>query len=73
MPMDFPKKFELDPLPLEKEFKALSIKRRLNELPREELEAFLSESLVLLTKLAHQVTQLRDYVQEIEEGKNEQL
>lgn len=71
--MDFPKKFELDPLPLEKEFKALSIKRRLNELPREELEAFLSESLVLLTKLAHQVTQLRDYVQEIEEGKNEQL
>ena len=69
--MDSPKKFELDPLPLEKEFRTLSIKRRLSDLSREELEDFLSESLALLTKLTHQMTQLRDYIQEMEEGKSE--
>ena len=68
--MDSPKKFEMDPLPLEKEFRAMSIKRRLSELSREELEEFLSESLALLTKLTHQMTQLRDYVIEMEEGKS---
>ena len=68
--MDSPKKFELDPLPLEKEFRTLSIKRRLSELSREELEEFLSESLALLTKLTHQMTQLRDYIEEME-GKSE--
>jgi hypothetical protein len=68
--MDSPKKFELDPLPLEKEFRTLSIKRRLGDLSREELEDFLSESLALLTKLTHQMTQLRDYVEEME-GKSE--
>ncbi len=68
--MDSPKKFELDPLPLEKEFRTLSIKRRLSELSREELEEFLSESLALLTKLTHQMTQLRDYIEEVE-GKSE--
>lgn len=69
--MDLQRNFKLDPLPLEKEFRALSIKRRLSELSREELENFLSESLALLTKLTHQVTQLRDYIQELEEGKIE--
>ena len=64
--MDSPKRFELDPLPLEKEFRTLSIKRRLSELTREELEEFLSESLALLTKLTHQMSQLRDYVMELE-------
>ena len=69
--MDSPKKFELDPLPLEKEFRTLSIKRRLGDLSREELEDFLSESLALLTKLTHQMTQLRGYIQEMEEGKSD--
>jgi hypothetical protein len=55
-------KFELEPLPLETEFKVLSIRRRLNELSREELEEFLTEALSLLTRLAHQTTQLRDYI-----------
>jgi hypothetical protein len=64
--MDSPKKFEMSPLPMEKEFRVLSIRRRLHELSREELEEFLTESLSLLTKLAHQVTQLRDYVEELE-------
>ncbi len=67
--MDSSSDFELTPLPIEKEFRVLSIRRRLNELSREELEEFLTESLSLLTKLAHQVTQLRDYVEKME-GKN---
>lgn len=65
------KKLKIDPLPLESEFRVLSIKRRLHELSREELEEFLTESLRLLTTLAHQVTQLRDYI-ENQEGKSTQ-
>jgi hypothetical protein len=68
--MDSPKKFELSPLPLESEFRILSIRRRLHELSREELEEFLTEALAIMTKLAHQVTQLRDHVEELE-GKSE--
>lgn len=64
--MDLPEKFQMTPLPIEKEFRVLSIRRRLNELSREELEEFLTESLSILTRLAHQVTQLRDYVEELE-------
>jgi hypothetical protein len=41
-------------------------------LSREELEEFLVESLSTMTKLAHQVTELREYI-ECLEGKNEQL
>jgi hypothetical protein len=68
--MDSQKKFEMDPLPLEKEFRCLSVKRRLSELSREELEEFLSEALGLLTKMTHQMVQLRDYIEEIE-GKSD--
>ena len=68
--MDSPKKFELFPLPIETEFRVLSIRRRLKELSREELEEFLTESLSLLTKLTHQVTQLKDYVESVE-GKSQ--
>ena len=68
--MDSPKKFELQPLPVETEFRVLSIQHRLHELSRDELEEFLTEALSTMTKLAHQVTQLRDYVEEIE-GKTE--
>jgi hypothetical protein len=64
--MDSRKKFELNPLPLEKEFRALSVRRRLSELTREELEEFLSESLALLTRMTHQMSQLRDYIEELE-------
>lgn len=68
--MDSQKKFELTPFPLESEFRVLSIRRRLHELSREELEEFLTEALSIMTKLAHQVTQLRDHVEELE-GKSE--
>jgi hypothetical protein len=68
--MDSDPNFHLTPLPIEKEFRVLSIRRRLHELSREELEEFLTEALSTMTKLAHQVTQLRDYVQKLE-GKRE--
>jgi hypothetical protein len=68
--MDSPKKFELTPLPVETEFRILSIQQRLSQLSRKDLEEFLTEALSTMTKLAHQVTQLRDYVEEIE-GKND--
>jgi len=54
--------FILEPLPLEKEFKVLAIRRKFHELSREELEEFLSEALSLLAKLTHQTAQLRDYL-----------
>lgn len=70
--MDFPNEFHLTPLPIEKEFRVLSIRRRLHELSREELEEFLTEALSILTKLAHQVTELRNHVENLE-GKIDQL
>jgi hypothetical protein len=70
--MESPKKFNLEPFPVEKEFRILSVKQRLHQLSREELEQFLVEALSTMTQLAHQVTQLRDHVDEIE-GKSEQL
>jgi hypothetical protein len=60
----------MSPFPIEKEFRVLSIRRRLGELSREELEEFLTEALSIMSKLAHQVTELRDYVQKLE-GKSE--
>ena len=60
------KEFYMHPLSLEKEFKVLSIKKRLHELDRKELEEFLSEALLIMTKLADQVVQLKDYVDKIE-------
>jgi hypothetical protein len=68
--MDLPDPLRLTPLPIEKEFRVLSIRRRLGELSREELEEFLTEALSTMTKLAHQVTQLRDYILDLE-GKTE--
>ena len=68
--MDSPEKFSLTPLPIETEFRVLSIRRRLHELSREELEEFLTEALSIMSKLAHQVTQLRDHVERLE-GKTE--
>jgi hypothetical protein len=64
--MDSQDKFQMSPFPIEKEFRVLSIRRRLHELSREELEEFLTEALSIMTKLAHQVTQLRDHVEELE-------
>lgn len=64
--MDSKKNFRVKPLPLESEFRVLSVRRRLHELSRKEVEEFLTEALTIMAKLAHQVTQLRDYVKQTE-------
>jgi hypothetical protein len=68
--MEWPDKFQMSPFPIEKEFRVLSIRRRLHELSREELEEFLTEALSIMSKLSHQVTELRDYVQQLEGKKD---
>jgi len=69
--MDKSKKFELSSFPMEKEFRIIKVKQKLKELTKEELEEFLAEALDTMSRLAHQVTQLRDYIEELE-GKTEQ-
>jgi hypothetical protein len=56
----------MNPFPIEKEFRVLAVRERLHELTREDLEEFLTEALSTMTKLAHQVTELRNYVEKIE-------
>ena len=69
--MDKPKKFNVTPLPMEKEFRIIKVKRNLKELTRGELEEFLGEALDTMSRLAHQTIQLRNYIEELE-GKTEQ-
>jgi hypothetical protein len=57
----------IQPLPLEKELRIENIKRSLTELPREELIETLASAIDTLTRMTHQTTQLRDYVEELEE------
>ena len=64
--MGISEKFELDPLPLESEFKVQSVRARLYHLTREELETFLAESLGILVKLADQTKQMKRYIDELE-------
>jgi uncharacterized coiled-coil protein SlyX len=67
--MDSNEEFKIPPLPLEMEFRVMSIRRRLHELDREEIEEFLTEALAIMAKLAHQLRLLSSYVEELE-GKN---
>jgi hypothetical protein len=68
--MEQPDNFQISPFPIEKEFRILAVRERLHELTRKDLEEFLTEALSIMTKLAHQVTELRDYIDKIE-GKND--
>jgi hypothetical protein len=54
--------FEIPPLPVETEFRVHSIKERLHQLTREELEELLVESLSTLTQLTHQTKFLKGYI-----------
>jgi len=54
--------FDIPPLPIETEFKISSVKHRLYQLSREELEELLVECLTTMTKLAHQTKALRNYI-----------
>ena len=64
--MEQPDSFQMNPFPIEKEFRVLAVRERLHELTRDDLEEFLTEALSIMTKLAHQVTELRNYVDKIE-------
>ena len=64
--MDSQNNFQMNPFPIEKEFRVLAVRERLHELTREDLEEFLTEALSTMTKLANQVTELRNYVDKIE-------
>ena len=68
--MDSPKKFKLNPLPIESEFRLLSIKQRIANLTREDMAEFLMESLTITMRLADQVRQFHAYVERVE-GKTE--
>ena len=64
--MDPQKKFKLKPLPIESEFRILSIKQRISDLTREDLEELLVESLTITMRLADQVRQFHAYIEKIE-------
>ena len=64
--MEINERFELEPLPLESEFKVQSVRARLYHLSREELETFLAESLGILVKLADQTKQMKRYIDELD-------
>ena len=54
--------FEIPPLPIETEFKISSVKHRLHQLSREELEVLMVECLTTMTKLAHQTKVLKNHI-----------
>ena len=55
---------KITPLPLESEFRAQSVRRRIKELSRDEVEEFLADAILLLSRLTHQTIQLRDFLEE---------
>jgi hypothetical protein len=55
--------FEVSPLPPETEFRVHSVKQRLYQLTREELEDFLIQSLTIMTKLTHQTRQMKEQLE----------
>ena len=56
----------IEPLPLEKELRIESIKRHINELPREELIESLASAIDTLTRMTHQTQQLMAYIEIME-------
>ena len=59
---------KIDPVPLEKLLRAETLSRSLQSLPREELEAYTAQLIVLTTKLTHYTTTLKRMVAEMELG-----
>jgi hypothetical protein len=58
----------LDPVPLEKLLRAETLSRQLSTLPREELENYTAQLIVLTTKLTHYTKAMRERLAEIELG-----
>jgi len=57
----------LDPLPLELEFRAAHLKNNLRHIDRTELEFFTGKLIDVTTKLTHQSAQMLDYIQQLED------
>ncbi len=57
----------LEPLPLELEFRAANLKNNLKHIDRTELESFTAELIDVTTKLTHQSAQLLNYINELED------
>jgi tRNA A37 N6-isopentenylltransferase MiaA len=57
----------IEPLPLEKELRIEAIKRRIDEMSREELVENLASAIDLLTRMTHQTKQLVAYIEIMEE------
>ena len=60
--MDSPR-FEINPLPLEKEFHVHYLKEHLGELSREELESLLKQYIDTVVKLTHVTKQLMGHIE----------
>ena len=58
----------LEPVPLEKLLRAETLSRTLHALPREELEAYTAQLIVLTTKLTHYTSTMKRMLAEIELG-----
>ena len=61
--MEMTPPFKIKPLTLESEFKVQSVKARLGQLSRKDLETLLSESLELLVSMTNQTKQMRTYIE----------
>jgi hypothetical protein len=61
--MEMTPPFKIKPLTLESEFKVQSVKARLSQLSRKDLETLLSESLELLVSMTNQTKQMRTYIE----------
>ena len=57
----------LEPLPLEQEFRVANLKNNLKNIERKELEEFTGSLVEITAKLAHQTSQLLVYISELED------
>jgi len=64
--MEMTPPFKIKPLTLESEFKVQSVKARLGQLSRKDLETLLSESLELLVSMTNQTQQMRTYIESLQ-------
>jgi hypothetical protein len=64
--MEMTPPFKIKPLTLESEFKVQSVKARISQLSRKDLETLLSESLELLVSMTNQTQQMRTYIESLQ-------
>ena len=59
---------KIEPVPLEKLLRAETVARSLHNLPREELETYTAQLIILTTKLTHYTSTMKRMLAEIELG-----